>query len=82
MKIPLRLICQIKFFVFLAIVSSLAIAQESEQIPLLIHAARVFDGNSIRTNTSVLVTGGIVTRIDTREAFKSSDAKVIDLGDA
>lgn len=58
------------------------IAQEAEQTPILIHAARVFDGNTIRTNTSVLVTGGVVAQIDAREAFKSTAAKVIDLGDA
>lgn len=58
------------------------VAQETEQTPILIHAARVFDGNTIRINTSVLVIGGVVTRIDSREAFKSIAAKVIDLGDA
>ncbi|MGZ8159148.1 MAG: amidohydrolase family protein [Methylobacter sp.] len=61
---------------------SRVIAQETEQPPVLIHAARVFDGNNIRTNTSVLVIGGVVAQIDSREAFKSSAAKVIDLGDA
>jgi hypothetical protein len=69
-------------FLYLMAIASTAIAQETAQIPLLIHAAQVFDGNSFRTNTSVLIAGGIVTRIDTREAFKSTDAKVIDLGDA
>ena len=58
------------------------IAQETEQTPVLIHAARVFDGNTIRTNASVLVTGGLVTQINDRETFKSTAAKVIDLGDA
>ncbi|WP_333874991.1 amidohydrolase family protein [Methylobacter sp.] len=57
-------------------------AQESEQPLVLIHAARVFDGNSIRTDASVLVVGGLIAKIDAREAFKSSTAKVIDLGDA
>lgn len=51
-------------------------------MPVLIHAARVFDGNTFRTNTSVLVAGGVVAQIDSREAFKSSTATVIDLGDA
>jgi hypothetical protein len=57
-------------------------SQEAELTTVLIHAARVFDGNSIRSNVSVLVTGGIIAKIDTREAFKSSNARVLDLGDA
>ncbi|MCX7103567.1 MAG: amidohydrolase family protein [Methylobacter sp.] len=65
-----------------AFAPSLVVAQETEQTPVLIHAARVFDGNTIRTNTSVLVIGGIVAQIDAREAFKSRTAKAIDLGDA
>lgn len=85
MKIPFGLISRIKLLLFLALtafVPSPVITQETEQSPILIHAARVFDGNSIRTNTSVLVVGGVITQIDNREAFKSSTAKVIDLGDA
>lgn len=62
--------------------SHLAIAQETEPRSILLHAARVFDGNNIRTNTSVLVINGQVARIDTRESFKPGNAKVIDLGDA
>lgn len=57
-------------------------ALETAKTPVLIHAARVFDGNNIRTNTSVLVQNGQVVQIDSREAFKSSTAKAIDLGDA
>ncbi|WP_411726780.1 amidohydrolase family protein [Methyloglobulus sp.] len=74
-----------KTLLFLALtvfVPSLVIAQETGVKPLLLHAARVFDGNNMRTNTSVLVINGQVAQIDTREAFKSSDAKIIDLGDA
>jgi hypothetical protein len=75
----------IKFLLLLALsafTSFPVIAQETGQTPILIHAARVFDGNIIRTDTSVLVIGGQVAQIDSREAFKSSTAKVIDLGDA
>ncbi len=85
MKIFLGLFARIKLvlFLFLTVIASFpVIAQETEQTPVLIHAARVFDGNSIRTNASVLVTGGVVAQIDAREVFKSSNAKVIDLGDA
>ncbi|MFZ1547352.1 MAG: amidohydrolase family protein, partial [Candidatus Nitrotoga sp.] len=57
-------------------------AQETEPRPILLHAARVFDGNSIRTNSSILVVNGQIARIDTRESFKPGNAQVIDLGDA
>jgi hypothetical protein len=63
-------------------IAPLAVAQETEPGSILLHAARVFDGNSIRTNTSVLVINGQIAQIDTRESFKSSNAKIIDLGDA
>ncbi len=59
--------------------SSWVFADESQD--LLIHAARVFDGTNMRTNTSVLISNGKIARIDNREAFKSTTAKVIDLGD-
>jgi imidazolonepropionase-like amidohydrolase len=57
-------------------------AKESVHGPVLLHAARVFDGNNMRTNTSVLVINGKVAEINTRDAFKSSTAHAIDLGDA
>ncbi len=85
MKIPLELIGRIKLLPILlltTVASFPAVAQEIEQTPLLIHAARVFDGNIVRTNTSVLVIDGLVAQIDAREAFKSDNIKVIDLGDA
>jgi hypothetical protein len=58
------------------------VAGETERKPILLHAARVFDGYSLRTNTSVLVVNGRVAQVDTRGAFDSVDAQVIDLGDA
>jgi hypothetical protein len=70
------------FLVLTVFTSSLVVAQETGQSPILLHAARVFDGINIRTNMSVLIINGKVAQIDTREAFQSSDAKVIDLGDA
>jgi imidazolonepropionase-like amidohydrolase len=70
------------FLVLTVFTSSLVVAQETGQSPMLLHAARVFDGINIRTNMSVLIINGKVAQIDTREAFQSSDAKVIDLGDA
>lgn len=62
--------------------SSRAIARETEHESVLLHAARVFDGYNIRTNTSILVINGRVARIDTRESLESSNVKVIDLGDS
>lgn len=62
--------------------ATLAAAQGTEPRPILLHAARVFDGNNIRTNTSILVVNGQIARIDTRESFKPGNAHVIDLGDA
>jgi hypothetical protein len=85
MKILSQLVSQIKLLLFVVLTSFVSfqvLAQETEQTPVLIHAARVFDGNSFKTNTSVLVIGGIVTRIDKREAFKSGNVRIIDLGDA
>jgi hypothetical protein len=63
--------------------SPLAIAQEETgHGAILLHAARVFDGNNIRTNTSILVINGKIAQIGSRESFQSSNAKAIDLGDA
>ncbi len=84
-KILYGLINRIKSCLFLALaifVTPLAVAQGTEPGSILLHAARVFDGNNIRTNTSILVINGKIIRIDMRESFKSSNAKVIDLGDA
>lgn len=50
--------------------------------PVVLHAARVFDGTVMRTNTSVLVIDGKVAQIDASEVLKVKDADVIDLGDA
>ena len=85
-----RLVIRILPCLFLAVFAfPCAIAQISQETSpesVLLHAARVFDGDSIRTDTSVLVIDGKVARIDKRESFKSCgkpcDAKVIDLGDA
>ena len=84
MKIPFVFFNRIEvlLFLYLTAFASVAIAQESAQIPVLIHAARVFDGNNMRTDTSVLVVGGVVAQIDASEAFKSDNIRVIDLGDA
>ncbi len=85
MKIFFGLASRIKHLLFLGLViftASPVAAQETGPRPILLHAARIFDGNSIRTNASILVVNGQITRIDTRESFKPGNAQVIDLGDA
>jgi hypothetical protein len=64
------------------LVSPPAVAQTDRHEALLLHAARVFDGHNMRTNTSIQVVNGKVTQIGPRGSFTSGDAKVIDLGDA
>lgn len=49
---------------------------------LLIAAARVFDGYTIRNDAAVLIADGKVARIDDRAAFKAIEADTLDLGDA
>lgn len=64
----------------LLLFSSYTAANEDQ--PLLIHAARVFDGTNMKTNTSVLIDKGHIIKIDNTAAFKTTTAKVIDLGDS
>jgi len=78
MKTLRKLLSRLLFTLSLAS-SALALAEDT---PLLLHAARVFDGTTLKTNTSVLISGDKITQIDNRDAFKDSTAKVIDLGDA
>ncbi len=79
MKTPFNLLSYLLLILSL-FSSSLVIAEEIP--PLLLHAARVFDGTTLRTNTSVLISHGKIVQIDNRAAFKSTTASVIDLGDA
>ncbi|WP_262964525.1 amidohydrolase family protein [Methylobacter psychrophilus] len=82
MKILLKLVLKIILLRFLFLTAIASFPVMAEQTPVLIHAARVFDGTNMRTNTSVLVINGKIAQIDSREEFKSSPVKVIDLGDA
>lgn len=70
------------FLILTVLASPPAIAQEANQGAILLHAARVFDGNNIRTDTSILVINGKIAQIGSRESFRSSKAQAIDLGDA
>ncbi|MDE2366515.1 MAG: amidohydrolase, partial [Betaproteobacteria bacterium] len=51
-----------------ALTSPLAISGEMNPGSILLHAARVFDGENIRTDTSVLVVNGRIARIGKRES--------------
>ncbi|MDO8334805.1 MAG: amidohydrolase family protein [Nitrosomonas sp.] len=84
-KTSFSVLCRVRAILFLGLtvcITSLAVAQEAGPKPILLHAARVFDGNNIRTNTSVLVMNGQIAQIGTRESFKTINALVIDLGNA
>jgi imidazolonepropionase-like amidohydrolase len=70
------------FLILTVFVSFPTLAQETERGGILLHAARVFDGNNMRTNTSVLLVDGQVAQIGARGSFKSNNARIIDLGDA
>lgn len=61
------------------LVDNTAIGQET---PLLIRAARIFDGYKLLIDADVLISDGRIIRIDKSEAFKDLDAKTLDLGDA
>jgi hypothetical protein len=57
-------------------------SQEVEQKPLLLRAARVFDGNDIQTDTAILVMNGQIQQIASQHRLKNANATVIDFGDA
>jgi len=69
--------------VFLSAAAAHAVAQETSSSPLLLHAARVFDGYEMRNGMSVLIKNGQIAEIKPRETFKADETvKIIDLGDA
>jgi imidazolonepropionase-like amidohydrolase len=68
------------FILSLLLGASLVFANENQA--LLIHAQRVFDGTSLNTDTSVLISNGKIVQVAPRDTFKTTTAKVIDLGDA
>jgi imidazolonepropionase-like amidohydrolase len=76
-----RYFCVAVTIVFFSAAPSLA--QEPASAALLLHAARVFDGNEMRNGLSVLVKNGRIAEIKPRASFKTDDEmKIIDLGDA
>ena len=73
------------FIAVIAAALSIAIlvdAQPTQPERVLLHAARLFDGERMRTGVSVLVEGDRVVRVDAREAIAAGDARVLDLADA
>lgn len=50
--------------------------------PLLVHAARLFDGETFKTDMSVLIENGRIKQVGSPSSFKDGDAVVLDLGDA
>ncbi len=58
------------------------IAATNHNQPLLIHAARIFDGERVRSNASVLISNGQVMQIAERGLITAADAESIDLGNA
>jgi hypothetical protein len=79
---PIRRVMSCLLLAMSVFISPAGMAQDRDHESILLHAARVFDGDNIRTDTSVLVMSGKVARIGPRDSFKSGSAKVIDLGDA
>ncbi|RIZ67339.1 MAG: amidohydrolase [Methylococcales bacterium] len=83
MKVIVSSFKKVNAFLFCCLITSTTvIAQNNDSTPLLIHAARIFDGINIKTNESILVVDGKVNRIDKRENFTATNAREVDLGDA
>ncbi len=86
-KLTTEFIRQFKFLLFIALAgftSIISLAHETKpEPPLLLHAARIFDGEQFSSDTSILIKDGYVAKIDLRESFKlTDDVIIIDLGDA
>jgi len=81
MKTIRRLIRVIKTLPCLAL-PLLSAPVQAQDAPLLIHAARVFDGDNMRTDASVLLVNGKVAGIGHPEAFNDVEARRMELGDA
>lgn len=78
-----RRIQLIFLLVLSGILPSPAVAGDMDKKPVLLHAARVFDGDQFRDNTSILLQRGQVSLIDRRELLRvDGNVRIIDLGDA
>ncbi|WP_430229606.1 amidohydrolase family protein [Nitrosomonas communis] len=85
-KLTFSSIKYLKFLLIIALtgfIAAISLAQDAKPKSILLHAARVFDGDKFRTNVSVLITDGYITQIDSRESFPlNGNMTIIDLGDA
>lgn len=54
----------------------------AEDAPLLIRAARIFDGYTMRNTAAVLISDGKISAIGDQETLKDLNANTLDLGDA
>jgi hypothetical protein len=68
--------------VLLTLTSCASTQHKPDANSVLLHAARVFDGNIMQTDISVLVENGKIARIGSRESFQSGATQEFDLGDA
>ncbi|MGR9045370.1 MAG: amidohydrolase family protein [Gammaproteobacteria bacterium] len=66
----------------LAACTTAAIQPQGSGDSLLLQAARVFDGQNLRTGQAVLVKDGKIAAIGPRQSFEGNGAPVLDLGDA
>lgn len=81
-KILNPIVCS-SLLVVLALFSTAILAQNKPASKLLLHAARVFDGERIQTGMSVTLKDGVIVTIQPRaQAIAGDDALVMDLGDA
>ncbi|WP_347986604.1 amidohydrolase family protein [Methylomonas sp. AM2-LC] len=83
-KVHWQLFChQQRCIVFILMgIYAFQVNAEPAKASILIHAARIFDGFTLRTHSSLLVVGDTIRQIDRRENMQFQASKVIDLGDA
>lgn len=80
-KISTPIVCNL-FLMVLSFFSAPVLAQD-KAAPLLLHAARVFDGDSIKTDMSIIIKDGVVAKIQPRgQTIAETEMTVMDLGDA
>ncbi len=72
----------LSFLLAILIVFSVTYSYAQEKKSILLHSARVFDGNDFKEDISILVTNGQIEKIGARQYFEFNHAKVIDLGNA
>ncbi len=83
-KLLLRSAKKIQLLLFISMVftSEFTLAQEPPSQSILLHTTRLFDGINFRTNASILIKNGKIVKVAPRDSFKTTEVKVIDLGNA